>query len=253
MSKFINPPEEINTSERSLDSFFYDDKFRYECTNSYCKNKVVLDLGCGLGYGANLLSQDAVRVFGIDYSKATIKFAAKAYSNPKLSFLASDARALSIKSRTFDVVVAIEVFEHICESDLLLKEVKRVLKEKGIFIMSTPNKVFHRMDKIGLKYDNLYHINLAGFMNLKRILTRHFSSIKIWGIKRKGSIIYNFLRLLDFLNLRLLLIERQREVIKKRLVSKQEVIRREDFELREVNFLNAHTFQGFFVVCMTYA
>lgn len=58
VKEFIIPPVEINTRERSLDSFEYH-KLRYSIASQYCKNQIVLDVGCGLGYGTSLLSEKA--------------------------------------------------------------------------------------------------------------------------------------------------------------------------------------------------
>lgn len=254
MKEFVRPPNEINTPERSLDSFFEHDILRYKLAEPHCKNQVVLDLGCGLGYGASLLSENAAQVIGVDYSTPTIKFALRAYSNPKLSFFVSDARRLGVKSKTFDVVVSIEVFNFIRESNLFLKEIRRVLKEGGTFIMSTPNKTFYQRDQKGLKFHYPYNVTLVNFKDLKRVLNYYFNSVEIFGIRTKRGRIYQFLRDIDFLNIRLLLSHKSREVIAPRSSPKgitfhKCIKARLLSEVKKCQFLNAHTFQGFLAIC----
>ena len=48
-------------------------------------------------------------------------------------------KPLKVKSNTADLVIALEVIEHLFDTDLFLSEIYRILKPKGILILSTPN------------------------------------------------------------------------------------------------------------------
>ncbi len=48
-------------------------------------------------------------------------------------------KPLKLKSNSADLVIALEVIEHLFDTDLFLSEIHRVLKPKGILILSTPN------------------------------------------------------------------------------------------------------------------
>jgi SAM-dependent methyltransferase len=105
--------------------------------SEYCKNKIVLDLGCGTGtYGA-LISEDAVYVVGVDISGRMLDYAKKRGS--KLSLVLADAHFVPLKSHIIDTVVCIGLFEYV-ERRKVLEEIGRVLKLGGICIIQCPNK-----------------------------------------------------------------------------------------------------------------
>lgn len=101
---------------------------------SSCNANVILDVGCGTGVITELIGKD--RVVGIDIDKNCIKFATKRVRTK--SFVIGDATILPFKNNYFDLVVAAELIEHV-DSPLFIKEVKRILKSGGYFILSTPN------------------------------------------------------------------------------------------------------------------
>lgn len=59
--------------------------------------------------------------------------------NSKFPFKIGDVKNIPHPDNSFDIIVAAEVLEHITEPEKALKEIKRILKPKGIFIFSTPN------------------------------------------------------------------------------------------------------------------
>lgn len=158
----------IKTKER-LDYYspgnkivIYYSKLMYQLACEYCKkNDQILDLGCGLGWGANLLSGKGM-VKAIDIDKKTIQRARKRYfKNKKVKFIQADAINLSFKDQQFDIVVSIENIEHVKNWRKYVKEVKRVLKKDGLLFLTTPNrghlgKVLRKL--IGLKtFKNRFH------------------------------------------------------------------------------------------------
>src|SRR2546426_1079119 len=71
---------------------------------------VVLDVGCGEGYGAAVLAADA-RVVALEPDRDAALHAAAKY--PSITVLRADACALPLADRSFDVVVAMQVLEHL--------------------------------------------------------------------------------------------------------------------------------------------
>ena len=111
--------------------------FRYKYSKKFLKNKTVLDVGCGYGYGAELLKK--FDYTGVDYYNKAIEKAQKKY--PKSKFLQMEIPPLKFFDNTFDNVVCLEVIEHVPEEKgmEMLKEIYRVLKNGGILFLSTPN------------------------------------------------------------------------------------------------------------------
>jgi O-antigen biosynthesis protein len=99
--------------------------------------KVVLDVGCGTGYGTAILADSAKHVTGIDYSPAAIRFAKERYS--RLDFRVMNAQQLLFPDASFDFVFSSENFEHLPDQAAHLVELRRVLKIGGICFIATPN------------------------------------------------------------------------------------------------------------------
>jgi ubiquinone/menaquinone biosynthesis C-methylase UbiE len=103
----------------------------------YCKDKYVLDLGCGYGNYTKTISKHTSKIVGIDISQRWLDCAAK--QCPGARFIQADAHNIPCENDTFDVVVSIGLFEYI-KRDVVIKEIRRVLKTGGVCIISVPNK-----------------------------------------------------------------------------------------------------------------
>ncbi|HVT01667.1 MAG TPA: class I SAM-dependent methyltransferase [Patescibacteria group bacterium] len=106
------------------------------------KKKVkILDLGIGQGYVEQRLKQRGINheIYGIDISENSIRRSAE---NFKGNFLVGDILKINkfYKKDFFDVVIAIEVIEHVSPKDTLnlFKQINSLLKKNGNFIISTP-------------------------------------------------------------------------------------------------------------------
>lgn len=98
----------------------------------------ILDYGCGSGFLQVEFEKNFpnVRAFGVDNSKEAIEFCHKrGISNVKLC---KDTK-IPFKNQLFDVVVAIDLLEHIKDDLKALKEIKRVLKNSGLGIFLVPS------------------------------------------------------------------------------------------------------------------
>ena len=100
-------------------------------------NAKVLDAGCGSGLISCHLSK-SYEVFGIDGNPDAINFCKKRYPENKYYLMDLEKR-LKFKSNYFDSILFIETIEHLVYPDIALKELKRVLKKDGGFIITTPN------------------------------------------------------------------------------------------------------------------
>lgn len=106
------------------------------------KNKTVLDIGCGAGILTNALAQAGHRVHGIDLSPKSLEVAAKHDVTGSVAYQVANAYCLPYEDKTFDVVCAMDVLEHVEEPSLLISEASRVLKPGGLFFFHTFNRNF---------------------------------------------------------------------------------------------------------------
>lgn len=113
------------------------------------KGKKILDLGCGTGIYAKILTGRGAKVKGIDISEEEIKIARKEV--PKVEFKVGSAEKLPYKNKEFDIVLAALVLEHFKDWNKVLKETHRVLKLNGLFIFSMGNPVVNSTKKIKFK------------------------------------------------------------------------------------------------------
>ena len=114
-------------------------KVNYKLTKSYFKGKKVLNIGCWTASFETQFKDDDCRITGVDISLAALKTAKEA--NPHCNFAAADAFNLPFENNSFDVVSLFMVLEHIPKNTepRLFREVNRVLKDGGLFIITTPH------------------------------------------------------------------------------------------------------------------
>lgn len=114
---------------------------RYRAAQEIVKGLTILDIASGSGYGSALLGETASEVYGVDVSDDAIDYATKNYSSKNVSFIKGDGTKIPLKDNQVDIVVSFETIEHIEDYKTFMKEVKRVLKPEGLFILSTPNEI----------------------------------------------------------------------------------------------------------------
>ncbi len=97
----------------------------------------VLDLGCGNGRYYPFFQREGVVYFGGDNSEALIEIARKKF--PEANFFVEDALELSFPNEFFDKIFSVAVFHQIPSRQLrlkFLKEAQRVLKNKGLLVLT---------------------------------------------------------------------------------------------------------------------
>ena len=157
----------------------YEHLHRYAFATQFVRNKSVLDLACGEGYGSNLLAGTAKHVVGIDLDEQTVKHAKNKYIRSNLDFRIGSITEIPINGqRVFDVIVCFEALEHVDDHDRLLSEAKRLLAPGGLFFVSTPNKTLYTDEP---HFNNPYHVHELYFDEFKAELDRYFKQVKILG------------------------------------------------------------------------
>lgn len=116
----------------------------------------ILEVGCGEGYVLAALREAGVRcpMHGIDFSETAIADAKKRV--PDATFAVEDARAVAQAGRQYDLVLMIEVLEHLPDAQYMLSVLARLSKRH--VVVSVPWEPFFR----GLNFLRGKHISAFG-------------------------------------------------------------------------------------------
>lgn len=104
------------------------------------ENLVVLDLGSGEGGTSFILSENNF-VFSFDFSFVRLIRQSENFDGNKINRINGDARHLPFSDSTFDLIILQDVIEHIESSEIMIDEIKRILKPGGVIYLSTPNRL----------------------------------------------------------------------------------------------------------------
>lgn len=129
---------------------------RYIFAGGYVKGMSVLDIACGAGYGSSLLfGAGAADVTGVDISEEAVQFALSHYGKDGIKFAARNAE--EFKNGRYDVIVSFETLEHLEKRQQFLENLHSMMKERGVLIISTPNKTITSPMKAPSAIRNTYH------------------------------------------------------------------------------------------------
>ena len=124
----VSYPDESVTE--SICQFAYDDVIK-----RIPKDKVVVDIGCGIGTLASRIAGFSKEVIGVDVAPERIERAKALHHANNLKFYVGDAYDLPVESKSVDVVVSFCVFHHL-DLEKMSLEFKRVLRKGGtVFII----------------------------------------------------------------------------------------------------------------------
>ncbi|MHA6532779.1 rhamnan synthesis F family protein [Paenibacillus sp. BAC0078] len=164
---------------KALGEIEIEHKQRYYAILELLHNKVVLDAACGEGYGSDLMASVAERVYGLDISSESIEWARNKYNSNNLSFINSSIETIPLPDSSVDVVVSFETIEHVNEEIQMkfMKEVKRVLKEDGMLIISTPDKKKYSDES---HFRNPFHVKEFYLAEFELFLSKFYSNVSIF-------------------------------------------------------------------------
>ena len=108
--------------------------------NSLEVERIGLDIGCGTGYTANVLESEW-RMIGIDLSPESLLLCQRR-GLVRLCRVDISCFSLPFKTASIDLVLALDVIEHIDDDIHALVECKRILREGGLLIVTVPAFTF---------------------------------------------------------------------------------------------------------------
>ncbi len=146
---------------------------RYGFASQFCDGKDVIDVASGTGYGSKILSRRAGRVLALDLEADPLRYGRLTFNSESIRRANADMRALPVDSGSADTVICFEAIEHITEHHDFVREVHRVLRADGHFVVSTPN-----LDIYGLpENDNPYHVGMLTELAFTDLLSEFFEDV----------------------------------------------------------------------------
>ncbi len=166
-------PKEYSTTDEPMEVPCQKEAY-YLALNKYMQDgDKVLDVGCGLGYGLNLLSIKAKSTYGVDVDPKAVEYCKQNIlgKNPRLqSVQAYDGYSLPFKDKEFDIVTTVDVLEHVEDYDRFIDELIRVAKRA--VIISTPNRRPEYTNPDGTP-KNFWHLREWSHSELEDIVSSH--------------------------------------------------------------------------------
>lgn len=115
------------------------------------RDHVVLDVGCGVGqYYTYLASAEAVD--GIDFAPQAAEEART--HDYRMVYVQDFANGIALPDNSYTVVFCAEVLEHMTEPQILIRELRRLLQQDGIAIVTTPYRDAINIVEHVWAYDN---------------------------------------------------------------------------------------------------
>jgi glycosyltransferase involved in cell wall biosynthesis/2-polyprenyl-3-methyl-5-hydroxy-6-metoxy-1,4-benzoquinol methylase len=161
---------------------------RYLFAAEWARGLRVLDLGCGVGYGAKILARSATQVVAADVDEYPFRYGEETYPDAKIQRVhispITKTQGLPFADGSFDAVVSLGVIEHVPVEQMqaFFAEIARVLKPDGAVILSTPNK------NVYIHYPDPYHVSLMTLEDFSRLLNSQFKSVQVYGQLRSRGL-----------------------------------------------------------------
>lgn len=148
-----------------------------EVLDRYNKRISILDMGCSGGHKLlNLYNKGFRSIYGIDYAEDVFKETWKRY--PYLNIKKGNAENLYFfKSKQFDVIYASHLIEHLPHPEKCVKEVSRLLKKNGTFVIGIPNG--YQLNDIIMRilqklfYGKTDHLQAFSLKGITKLLNRY--------------------------------------------------------------------------------
>ena len=103
--------------------------------------ETVVDAACGNGWYSLWLALKGCRTLGFDVRSESIRSASAVRDRLALdraAFIQADMRAIPLPNATFDKALCVTSIEHVVEDRLALAELRRILKNRGKLVLTTP-------------------------------------------------------------------------------------------------------------------
>ena len=130
----------------------------------------ILEIGTGTGYGVELVAPNATRYITVDKQLPDSPLQLE-----NVEYYYMEVPPIGFENSSFDSVVSFQVIEHIEKDIEFVREVSRVLRPSGKFVVSTPNAPMSLTR-------NPWHVREYNADELRNLLECHFSKVEAYGV-----------------------------------------------------------------------
>jgi SAM-dependent methyltransferase len=147
--------------------------------------RTVIDIGCSIGVGSNILSHTARAVWGVDVNSEAIDFASKAFRRPNLDFAILDIENPPTRELSkFEVVVMSEVLEHLANPEIGLGTFKRFFSTRSetVGFITAPNYA----NDVSRENESKHGFHLSHWTAGEgySLLIKHFRSVTMYSVEK---------------------------------------------------------------------
>ena len=165
----LHTAERVSARDKSDNYVFQRSILAYYEAAKRVKGRV-LEIGTGMGYGIEVIAPEVEHFTTIDKSRSY-----EATLPANVEFRQMEVPPLGFEDEQFDNVISFQVIEHIKRDWDFVREVSRVLRKGGSFIVSTPNAPMSLTR-------NPWHVREYRAEELKSLLLEHFSEVECLGV-----------------------------------------------------------------------
>jgi SAM-dependent methyltransferase len=137
----------------------------------------LLEIGCGRGYGLEVLAPRTNAQVGIDVSTSFLSDACR--GNPSAVFACASGDALPLGANSFDAIIAFDVIEHAQDDRFFVSEIRRVAREGAFIALSTPNRLIVSGNRVTPL--NPFHVREYLAAEFCELLKPMFASVEVFG------------------------------------------------------------------------
>lgn len=143
-------------------------------------NHRVLDAGCGVGYGSNMMSEFIDEITCVDISPEAYDYFKKYFSKPNIDYLNQSILDLD-RNQRFDAIVCFEFIEHVTFSE---EAVKLFGQLSDVLIISSPNELVRPW---AMPPINPYHVRHYTPDELEDLLALGGFKVQSWYCQMSGG------------------------------------------------------------------
>lgn len=187
-------PKKQREMYEALSAHFLSDISKGAHFPKFIYRKTVVDVGCGVGIGTNILGRETKFAWGIDTNAESISYAKQMfermpnnlYTTAQVTFDVVDVTNFNRETMKFDYVTAIEIIEHLSDHNSLLTFLDRLTGPNTTVFISTPNRNAPEIQKDTPR--NPFHVREHTAAEFYDILIQHYKSVTLWSYDMKARV-----------------------------------------------------------------